>query len=387
MKPIDRWIASFLRTFFTPNIVLPLVLLLLLSIMTVHAGILKKTVYGDGIFYVSWLRSAVVDRNIEFSDEYAYFGVSQPQDIHGMLSNKYSIGPSILWSFSYIPLHTVIRGTGFEFPYQLSLGISSVLFGFTGLLLLYRMLAKFVDEKSALASVVAISCATPFLFYGSVDPINSHAIAFFSVTVFLSYALSVKPNPLIMGIFLGCIGLVRPLDMLVGLVLFPVYRKSIPTFLLGIVIGFFPQMFLWSRETGNIFISPYILNHEGFVFPPHLLETLFSPFFGIFTVTPMILLSSIGFFLPWKKSQLNKRMVAITLTVSILAIASWSTYWQGATYGNRMFLSFLPLAAFPLSHFLSFLVKRMGLPYTLLTTVLPFGLFNAIAIILFLSAK
>lgn len=388
MKSLDARIFQFFHTFFTARIIFPILFFILLSIMVSHAVFLKKTVYGDGIFYFSWLRSIVVDKNIDFTNEYAHFSVTQPVSASGVLTNKYAIGPAIFWSFSYIPLYSILRGTGYEFPYELITGLSSVFFGLTSLLLLYRLLSKTVDERSALASICAIAGATPFLFYGSVDPVNSHVIAFFASTVFLSYALSNKPKPLVIGLLLGCVGLARPMDMLVGLPVFFLYRKNLIPIFFGVFLGFFPQMILWFLQTGGIFVSPYAVSHEGFALArPHIVETLFSPSYGIFSTNPIVLLSFIGFFLPWKTFRMNKYLVAGTLAIAVYLIGSWSTYWQGATYGNRMFLSFLPLVAFPLSRFLSLLVKRMGLAYTLLTTALPFSLFNAIGILLFLSAK
>lgn len=388
MKSFDVGISQFFQKTFLPKKVFPLLLLFLLTLTLTHAFIVKKTVYGDGIYYFSWLKSVVVDRDINFNNEFSYFNVISFTSSTGSLINKFSIGPALHWASTYIPLHEVFRGTGQELPYQIAVALTSVLFGFTGLLLLYRILCLFHDERSSLATILTIAGATPFLFYGAIDTVNTHAIAFFSVSVFLSYVLSHSPNIFLAGILLGIIGLTRPMDMLTGLLVIPFVWKRLPLLAVGTLIGFAPQLIIWYLQTGTMFVTPYGINQEGFTFlTPHLIETLFSPVFGIFTTSPIVLLSFIGFFLPWKTIIFKKSALALTLMIAVYAISSWSTYWQGETYGNRMFLSFLPLASIPLSFFLSFLSRRMGFPYMLLTTTLPFSLFNAIAIFLFLFMK
>src|SRR3989338_163652 len=57
-----------------------------------HALFLQKTVYGDGVFYYSWVRSVVVDRDINFTNEYAHFGVAAPVTPGGLPGNKPPIG-------------------------------------------------------------------------------------------------------------------------------------------------------------------------------------------------------------------------------------------------------------------------------------------------------
>jgi hypothetical protein len=275
MNSFDRRITQFFHKYFTPRVVFPFMFLILISIMMSHAILLKKTVYGDGIFYFSWLRSVVVEKNIDFTGEYAHFSVTQPLTIHRSLSNKYSIGPAIAWSYSYIPLYSILRGSGFEFPYELMCGVSSVLFGFAGLILIFRMLTSFVGERSALAAVTALLGATPFLFYGSIDPVNSHIIALFSCTVFLSYALSEKGKPFIVGLLLGLAGLVRPMDMIIGLSVFPTYKDKLPLVLFGILVGFFPQMIFWGKQ--EIFSSVLMRSMvKAFHFPLLISQKLFS---------------------------------------------------------------------------------------------------------------
>src|SRR3989344_5630762 len=92
------------------------------------AFFLKKTVYGDGTFYYSWVRSIVIDRDINFANEYANFGVAAT-------GNKHPIGAPLFLLPWYAQAHAIIDKTGYEFSYQLLVGFISVLAALSGLIL------------------------------------------------------------------------------------------------------------------------------------------------------------------------------------------------------------------------------------------------------------
>ena len=104
-----------------------------------HALYLKKTVYGDGVYYYSWLRSIVIDRDIRFNNEYRDLGGSQPMSKTGLIGNKYAIGPAIIWSPAFLLVHSFLHGDGYSLPYQLAVGLTSVCASIFGLLLLWRI--------------------------------------------------------------------------------------------------------------------------------------------------------------------------------------------------------------------------------------------------------
>ena len=125
------------------NTLFPLLFIIYILGFVLHASMLHKTVYGDGIFYYSWVRSAVVDGDIDFKNEYTSFSTSQPIMKTGLPGNKYSIGASILWYPWFVWIHTLVHKTGYEPIYQYGSGLVSVLYAFVGLVLLFRTLRKF----------------------------------------------------------------------------------------------------------------------------------------------------------------------------------------------------------------------------------------------------
>lgn len=328
-----------------------------------HALYLQKTVYGDGIFYYSWVRSIVVDRDVQFANEYAHFGVTAR-------GNKHPIGAALLWLPWYAQTHTVLRGKGYELPYQLVVGLVSVLAALTGLVLTHRLLTQRFGQTASLLAVVSLAGATNLLFYGAIDPVNSHAVSFFATAIFLSF---------LKGAPLGFSALVRPQDALLGFIALP---KLSFRFFLGAIFVFLPQLLLWYALYGKI-VSPYLIGGESFNWwPAHFFDVLFSPTNGLFLWTPITVLAVIGL-LFWK-NPLRAWFFGV-FVAEVAIVASWSIWWQGASYSGRMLVSTLPLLSFGLAalytrlNALGLRWKSMGI-----AIIAPLTILNVLFIVRFL---
>lgn len=296
----------------TIRLVFSLIFSIYLLAFTFHATYLGKTVYGDGIYYYSWLQSIAS-------------GGMQPPTVGGLTDNKYSIGPALLWSPSYLMV-----------PHQLTVGFASVFYAITGLVLLYRLLAKAFSQTVSLLTILMIAFATNLFFYGSVDPVNSHALSFFTVVLFLSFLFAKQKSWFTIGVTLGLVGTVRPQDMIVGLL---ARRVKWPPLLAGVVIGFLPQIIAWQTLYKNPLAFPYLTAGEGFsLSPSNIFGVLFTPSNGLFLWTPVTLLGTIGL---W-----SRKKFLLIFFLQLLIVGSWSTWWQGASYSGRMFVGMLPIIAF-----------------------------------------
>jgi len=340
------------------QIILITVLSIYLLLNISHTWFLGKTVYGDGVFYFSWLHSIVIDRDTHFTNEYDFFKVNQPLTKYSIPGNKYAVGPALFWLPNYLWIHRIMNGSGYELPYQVTMAITSTLYVFIALLLLYRIVRQFFDAHTSLLTVLSISLLTNILFYGSVDPVNSHPFSFFTVVLFLSFLFSKSTNIFFLGIAFGLIGIVRPQDMLVGILLVPILlgHRMLPgiffKFFLGACLAVLPQLIAWNVLYGTWGSSPYLNGQEGFsLLSPHIVEVLVSSKIGIITYSPIILFSLYGFILPAWPMVLKqyKWYIAIILCLAVYSISSWSSWNQGASYGCRMFIGMLPLVAFPLA--------------------------------------
>jgi len=306
-----------------------------------HALYLHKTVYGDGIYYYAWL-------------------AFQP--------SKFSVGPALFWAPMYLITHN-----------EIAVGATCVLATIFALILLWNLLQKRFNKTVSLMTILSIAGASNLLFYGSLDAVNSHALTFFATTVFLTLLFN-RRNWFPIGIALGVVGLMRPQDLLYGLLLIPYVRKNnIVPIASGILIGFFPQLVAWQLTTGKFWESPYFL-HEGFNFlQPHILGVLFNVRSGLFLWTPIALIGVIG--LTYKKYY----WFLLVFLAELYIVASWSTWWQGASYSGRMFVSSLPILAYGIASIFTFLSKyRFTQAYFLLAIVVPLSIINATSIIYFL---
>jgi hypothetical protein len=328
-----------------------------------HALYLHKTVYGDGIYYYSWLRSAVVDHTINFPD-----------------GNKYSIGPAIFWAPAFLLVHQVLRGDGYTLPYQLGTGLTSVLATLFALALLWRMLRKYFSTTVSIMTVAAIAGATNLLFYGSIDTVNSHALSFFTAVIFLTLLLQKQKNWFAMGGALGFLGLMRTQDILYGILLIPyISKKNILLIITGFLLVFSLQLIAWQLLYGKFWVSPYLL-HEVFNFTsPHIFDVLFNVQNGLFLWTPITLLGTIGLIT-------KKRFLLLSVfLLELYTVASWSTWSQGASYSGRMFVSTLPILAFGIASIFSWLTRyKWTRAYFLITIVIPLSVINVILMTFFL---
>ncbi|MDP1721963.1 MAG: glycosyltransferase family 39 protein [Candidatus Gottesmanbacteria bacterium] len=367
-----------------------LIIFLYSIIFLSHAVFLRKTVYGDGIFYFSWVRSIVVDHDINFANDYAHFGVTAPITHNNLLGNKHPIGAPLFWLPLYAETHAIIGGSGFELPYQLLVGALSVLAAIAGIILLYRLLTQYFPSTVSLLAVISIAGATNLLFYGAIDTVNSHAISFFAATVFLSFLYSKKASPFLTGCTLGFCALVRPQDAILALLVIPSLKRShllrlkfIILLFLGAFLVFAPQLLAWYTVYGTAWISPYLSGGESFTWwSPNFFNVLFSPVNGLFLWTPITLIA-LGGFIFWKDTR-RVWFIAVFL-LAVIVVGSWSTWWQGASYSGRMFVSILPVLSFGLASFYKkLLIVGLTWQSILLTIIGPLAVINSILIIRFL---
>lgn len=351
-----------------------------------HAWHLQKTVYGDGVFYFSWLRSVVVDHDIDFTNEYADSRVSQPNTPLGYAGNKYSIGPAVIWAPLYITVHQIVRGDGWSLPYQLAAGITSVLAALFGLVLLLRFLPA--PPPVRILTVLAVAGASNLLFYGAVDPVNSHAFSFFAAVVYLSVITAKKPHWFAGGISLAFLASIRNQDAIYILALIPFWRQvNWRLFIFGAALGFLPQLAAWVSLYGSV-ANPYIAGGETFdLLRPHIVGVLFGISSGLFLWTPIAAIGFFGLLLyDTKRPQYDKqrKIYLLIFCLQVYLVASWSTWWQGASVSGRMFVSTLPLLAVGLTSIIERIYTHHLLRSILPLLILALSLLNGIGTLYYL---
>ncbi len=308
-----------------------------------HAEYLHKTVYGDGMYYYAWL-------------------TLQP--------NKFSIGPALFWVPAYLLTHN-----------QIIVGLTDVLAAIFSLLLLWNLLLNYFNKTVSIMTVTAVAGASNLLFYGSLDVVNSHALTFFAATVFLSLLYSKHKQWIAIGAALGLLGLMRTQDIIYGILLLPfITKKNILPIITGFFLLFLPQLCAWQWTSGKFWVSPYLTDGEGFTFlRPHIIGVLFGLQNGLFLWTPITLLGAVGLIA-------KKRFLFLSVFIlELYTVSSWSTWWQGASYSGRMFVSSLPVLSFGVASVFSWLSRyKWTKAYFLIAIIIPLSVINAMNIVYFL---
>ena len=122
----------------------------------------------------------------------------------------------------------------------------------------------------------------------------------------------------------------------------PSFHLKILASALAALALFTPQMIVWSLFYGEPFVIPqggqFMRWHDA-----ALWAVLFSDWHGLFTWTPIVLLSVTGLVPLWRRDR-HVAIAAIALLLAAwytnAAVADW---WAGEAFGSRRFVSCVPL--------------------------------------------
>jgi hypothetical protein len=351
----------------------------LLALMLIfHMGYERAA--SDGRSYFIELRSMVMDRDFDLANEEAVFG--------GLGSSKYPIGAAILWSPVYLLCHAWLHGLnalggdwstdGYTFPYQRSIGLASLWYGFVGLILIYRVLRAYFSRAIATLSTLGICTTTFLVWYITVDNSMVHGLSMFATTLFLFlwHRFRAAPTPMRwfwLGASAGIMASVRWQDGV--FLLLPVAdllwvswraRRNQPNsrvslavrdlmyFGVAAFVTFLPQFIFWKSVFGQWIYLP-TREHgfgPGFV-PPFIVDVLFSSNHGLLTSTPIIWLSVIGLLFFARRDWRVAAALGGGLLAQIWINGAVEIWWGGVGYGARRFADSMLVFAVGLAAMLS----------------------------------
>lgn len=247
-----------------------------------------RLIVGDGIYYYVYLRSVVIDGDLDFSNDYALYQRFNTEDLEkkremlvlhktplGKPANYFSVGPAVLWSPVYLVTHWLalalgLPHDGFSYFYEAPILFLSIFYGFVGMLLIYRVAVGLFSRSAAFIAVLGMWLATNVVYYMGVSPSASHVLSIFTVGLFLflwwrKRGKRRRRDWFILGLSAGLMTLVRWQDILVTLLpLFEMLadgwtlfknssfvsmaRAMAPKGLIfvgGLIVAFLPQMIAW----------------------------------------------------------------------------------------------------------------------------------------------
>lgn len=358
-------------------------LILLVIFLVAGALFFKPWVHGaDGMAYYSWLRSTVIDRNLNTTDEYVHFGFTEIVDktSTGYQDNPWAVGSAILWSPFFLVVHAFARGDGYAAPYFVAISLASALYAFAALLLSYRLARSLFAADIALLAVIVIWFASPLVFYMYMHPSMSHANDAFVNTLFVTVWLTTrgKRRPWGWALLGGCIGLAALVRTQNGLlVLVPAFelisglrsnhKRSLSNavlFVAGLFLAFSPQMFTWWRVYGSPIVPNPYATTPGNTFNPlssAFLNVLFSSNHGLFTWTPAILPAVVGLFFLSRRDRGLAMVLATIFLSQVWLVGGWSMWNGAAAFGQRFMVNNTVTYILGLAALLESLRRRIGL--------------------------
>ncbi|MEO8171693.1 MAG: hypothetical protein ABI581_01370 [Sediminibacterium sp.] len=283
---------------------------------------------------------------------------------------KYSYGVAALQAPFFIASHLLLRGNGYSPGYVYAVYLSTIFYVLIGLLLLMRVLAGFVNPRSALFSLLLLLAGTNLLYFTSCNPGLSHPYLFFLFSCMLYYTdqfykLPSTKHAIIMGVLAGLIVVTRPVEIIV--LLSPLvfiarhdfirehYRKIMLSFLFaGLVI--LPQLVYWKTVSGQWLYDTYPTERFDFLHP-HIIEGFFSFKNGWFAYTPLMIIAIPGLLLIAKKKNPFATGIILYTLLTIYITYSWTQWNYNAGLGSRPMVEAYALLAIPFAIFLQYIFQ------------------------------
>lgn len=369
-----------------------------LCLAALAATAIRPSIRGnDGVGHYVYLASLLSDKDLDFTDEYQQFDQLKqypyrfselPVDPStGMPSNRYGVGAALLWSpfvaltHGALLLYAPQTADALSRPYEWAVAIGTAFWGSLGLLLLYWMLRQRWGRLACGATIAALILATPLGFYLYAHGSMSHGVSFFAMAAAVFYFRAVYRDLSAVammgsGFFCALVVITRFQDAVwagvltgaLGFVSIRYWRHhradfqcnsaqliwSWMLFLVGAFALLMVQMTVWRHLYGNWFAGPvpYLEGEHGafLPWPRYAVEVLISERGGVLAWHPMILAGLIGLVVYCRKGVWRwlAMMGVVGFLAQVLLVGSWSMWWGGASFGNRFFISALPLLAFGL---------------------------------------
>lgn len=352
--------------------------LLFVSCILLLFGRLYKTgsaIGGDAVYYYASLRSIVVDKDLDFKNEYEYFHsqtstftgnrkipkIPDQNPVTKKLPVKYPIGSAIFLLPPFFLTHSLIQSDGYNLIYQTITSLSSLIYGFSGLLLIYNLGKKIFDAKIALMGTLSIWLATPLVYYMTMEPLNSQSLSFFSVSLFIYFWFVTRKERMlyqwiILGIIGGLMGMVRYQDLL--FILIPLIDTLRKYFFMKVIFLFFVILTISIQFGVNNYLYGFPFNtgygDAGFPYltSPKIFYSLFSFERGLLVWSPILIFAFIGLYWLIKRFKLVGSLLLLSVMIQVYVVGSWADPSQGDSFGNRILLNSSVIFALGLMQFL-----------------------------------
>ena len=343
-----------------------------------------NTVVSDGKGYYAYLPAIFIYNDLNFGFNQTVEKIDHPEtwytDYRYKLDKKrvftkYYVGTAI----AYSPFFLAAHGWSLMMGWQAD-GYTAIYHGAVLIAALFYMaitmvfMGKILDFLSInhwvkVLCIVGAYFGTNWFYYTTWEASLSHVYSAGAITAFLYYTiLFMKANSprwgIIVGVLLGFIVLLRPLNILIILFL-PLFHDCLSDFLnwlkslftkplvLGLSFMAFLttisiQFIIYKIQIDQWYIYAYL--NEGFNFlQPHFFDFLLSIRKGFFVYTPLFLLSIFGLVYWFKYNSFQAFWWIFSMTILVYILSSWHMWWYGGTFGTRVMIEYYIFWIIPLA--------------------------------------
>ena len=345
----------------------------LILLVSLRAGASPALIVSDGKAYYAWARSVLIDRDLDFADDYRLLYPPDPLPDEaaartpiGRAPNKYPVGVALIEAPGALLGHLIARvlpsvaADGVSWPYQVAIAGWLVALYLWSIGLLFRAMVRLGAGPMWAASFCAmVLVGTNAVHYVAKEPAMAHGagIAIFSIALYLAsgwpdeWSGVGQVERVAFGLLLGLLVLVRNSNaVLLPLLCHAALRKRgaslaiVPIVVGSALIALLQPLSLYLLW-GDLRLHTY--SAEGFTAGRSgLWNTLFSARHGLFVYHPWYLVLVVLNCLALARASSTVSLLALTSFVGLLLInGSWWCWWFGTSFGNRAFIeSVAPLS-------------------------------------------
>ncbi|MFQ6100791.1 MAG: hypothetical protein ACE5OS_06100 [Anaerolineae bacterium] len=381
----------------------------------------KPWIHGfDTVAYYSWLRSTVIDGNLDVGDEFAHYGYDAERgSTHtGYTYNEWAVGSAVLWSPFFLAAHGLshlahvlglpVATDGYAAQYVWAISLASAMYAFIAVLLTYHLCREFFALPISVLATAAVWLSSSLVFYMYSHPAMSHANDAFTYALFVFTWCKTRHqqwwhSAALRGAATGLCALVRQMNAVFicfalgefvasGVQAWLRTRQTIEmrqtflkvaTFSLAWWLVYSPQVIVWRIVFGHwIEVNPYA-GGAGVGFDwlhPHLLSVLLSSDHGLFVWTPLMLPAILGWLPFWRKDRRLTALLVLNFVLQLYVIASWGDWSGSVAFGQRFFTNMIPSFALGLAALLNVLQQRVRFRW-LVTVCALFVIWNGLLIV------
>jgi hypothetical protein len=346
---------------------------------------------GEGNGHYAYLRSAAVDGDLHFENEYRRgdpdFVTSnfRRSDGHlwpplemptGYVRNQWPSGAAVLWAPAFLQVHALmlsldalgarVSADGYALAYRLACAVATVAYTALGLLLACRVASRRTSAGAALAATAAVWLGSSLPVYMYFLPFYGHALAAFAAALFLWWWLDRRPAELWLDWLAwgAAAGLLVSVDHFAApLLIVPLGewisqglatrrarsgREALASsarrgaaFLAGAALAAAPELLAKWILHGSPLRSGRLTHFYWDA--PRLWDTGFSTQHGLFLWTPLLLAAVAGLAVLARRAPRVGGPLLLAFALDYYAVACYELWHGSSSFGSRFFVPFTPV--------------------------------------------